>query len=1172
MDKLENAGISNFIVGQELVIDKLLFEKKYLNNQRKNKLKNGCKLNYYLNEKFNIFLGYDNFMRIVFKKKKILRDDKLKKKEKEYNKHRKINDPCYKDDKDSKGKSNKINNLIEKDFLHNNNIIDNIIDNSNKQISNVNTQENIHLIEKDYDKIKKEKMNEKITENKEYNYSKDISNLKYEEKYNITNKIENPLTCEKSQILKENYNNKLEVNDNNYMNKLEGKDYIEYKLHNNNNVLKEITNERILFQSDNIQKSLNNNYVNNVDLKDDNNEISDDFQELLSLSSSSSYSDTSDISNISPDLLCFEKQFKYIYDMYKQNDKNVFLFYNPPVCKCINKILKEKYFRKLNIKYPCLFNCSFNNDNKDIIKIEGNNEDNNKNENKLLTYSEISSDAVEIKLYAKAFFEFYFFEKYFYYCMNNKNMLNSFENFNDNIIKVYKEEKQEREIDNEIEKKDEYEKNIHKIYENDEENLDPQTSKTNSNKTEIKSISNFPFNTEEMLNLYFDKCLYKIIKRKSKICDNNACCGLLYIPYSYIVVILNRKVENLTYACNNLNIPSNTDIYYNNKKNVITVCTKNSEHEFFCYYCLKQNSHVKNILIYDVYFEGFIPFFKPILNLKNKKNQEKIFNYINYNKNINLSIVFFLTNSTKSKKKNLSECTSYYKSKCNSNIINEKKKKKKTEEKKEKEKGNEKEKTEEKKGKEKENEKEKIEEKKKMKKKSDKEIMKEDSGEDYYDEETLKKKYDEIKSMKLRICKIYNINHRNEYKSVNSKKIYSNLNNENEDDDIENYFSNICNGNEVINNMNIKMVVDKIIKIINKKDNICNEKCIYYNYNNCTMKNKDVQIYLCESINSFGFDRRPLCVKKREVILSSYVHFHKIINNYYIYKNSKYLDNIIKNELNEDVFKKGIMKNQILTLDSSIEKLQDNWYENDLSSILFKDNNVISKNNENENFNITNHNICCDKKGINLKSFSEEEKNKNKNINTDHVFNDTFFIFNDNSDLYTNEEYKKNKLENLNKVNENNRNKNIPNPNNYIWDKICTNFMQSLFNIYVCSYLMKQNNYNLSEIEKKKKKIFKEFPYEKKLSIIKKYYYYLFDIYKNRFNINLNKKEEDTIHENNWINEDSYLLNNISKKRKNDENIINKNSCEKDECNKKITNNINNENNDSHKSKKMKKV
>ncbi|CRH02706.1 conserved Plasmodium protein, unknown function [Plasmodium relictum] len=1147
MDKLENAYISNFIIGQELIIDKLLFEKNYLNNKRKNKVKNGDKLNYYLNEKFNIFLGYDNFMRTVFKKKKILKDDKLKKKEKGYDKCKKKNDSCYKNSKEHIEESNKIIKLIEeKKNVHNKNIIDN----NYEQSSSTNAKENTNRIEKRSSKTKKEHINDVLTL-KEDNYDKGMSNIKNKERQYITNKGEN--------------NNKLEIIDNN-KNKLEGKNYI--KLYNNDNIMKEKKNEIMTFQSDNIQKDLMdyNNYVNISDLKNDKNEISDYFQEISSLSPSSSYSDASEISNISPDMLCFEKQFKYIYDMYKQNDKNVFLFYNPPVCKCINKTLKEKYFRNLNIKYPCLFNCSFNNENRDIKKIEESNKEDNKNENKIFAYSEIASDAVEIKLYAKAFFEFYFFEKYF----NNRkydNVLNFYDNFDDNIIKECKEKKEKAEIENEIKKIDEQKKDMYKSYENDEANIDTKSNKTNDNINEIKDTSYFPFNIEEMLKLYFDKCLYKIIKRKSKTCDNNTCCGLLYIPYSYIVVILNRKVENLTYACNNLNIPSNTDIYYNNKKNVITVCTKNSEHEFFCYYCLKQNSYVKNILIYDVYFEGFIPFFKPILNLKNKKNQEKILNYINYNKNMNLSIVFFLTNSTKCEKKNLSDCSSYFKSKSYSNIMNEKKKK--TEKEKENEDENENK-----------NEREKIEEEKKeTKKENDTEEtkMKENFGKYFYDEETLKKKYDEIKSMKLRICRIYNINHRNEYKSINSQKKYLNLNNENEDDDIENYFSNICNGNEVINNMNIKMVVDKIIKIVNKKDNICNEKCIYNNYNNSNMKNKEVQIYLCESINSFGFDRRPLCVKKREVILSSYVHFHKIISNYFMYKNSKCLDNIIKNELNEDVFKKEIMKSQILKWEDNIEKSQIKQTENDLSSILFKDENFTSENIENENSNVANSNTYSDKKERFAWKIFSEEKNKNKNKCVDYIFNDTFFIFNDNSDLYTNEEYKKNKLENLSKVNENNRNKIIRNPNNYIWDKICTNFLQSLFNIYVCSYLMKQNNYSLYEIEKKKRNFFKKFPYEKKLSIIKKYYYYLFNIYKNRFDINLNKEEENTIHKNNWINEDSYLLNNNSKKRKNEENI-NKNDIkkffyDKDEYITKFTNNNNdNDNKNCHIDKKVKKI
>ncbi|ETB61784.1 hypothetical protein YYC_01602 [Plasmodium yoelii 17X] len=875
--------------------------------------------------------------------------------------------------------------------------------------------------------------------------------------------------------------------------------------------------------------------------------IFSDELESNNYTSSSYHSDTSEISNVSPDMVCFEKQFKYIYDIYKKNDKNVYLFYNPPVCKCTNKILKEQYFQNLYMQYPCLFNCSFNNDTQtekcDNIKhekttnfdeknncntnIEIKEEDINTKQDKMnitsenknskinnmnkISIGEVSSYAVELKLYAKAFFELYFFERYYdkiknYYTYPLERKLNNNDNDNNDSYKDIKNG-----VKSEVKNED-------------------QTNETiKSEKMTKEPITSLTKEDEDMLKTYFSKCLYKVLTNKSNTCNNNSCCGLLYVPYSYIIVILNRKVENLTYVCTNLKLPSNTDIYYNNKKNVITICTKNLEHEFFIYYCLKQDKYIKNIIIYDIYYDGFIPFFKPLVNLKSKKNQENIINYINYNKNVNLSIVFFLTQSRekendptqlkKSENKALNENNDQ---KCEiiQNIYSDK------------EKG--------------------INNEKNIVSDNVNGVSNEMRS-NYFNE----KEVEETKNMNFQICRIVNINHRigfklgtNTHANNSSSTIRMNVNKKNyhltsqrDENNIEDYFSNICNGNEVINNMNINMVVDKILKIVNKKDSMCNDKCIYHNYNKNNMKNKQVQIYLCEAINSFAFDRRPLCIKKRDITLSTYANFYKIINSYNPNKNQNKIHDIIKKHLDHDVFKKGIMKKNILLNCGYSSKVKDNKIcqieqvqTNEITKTIKKEIDYLSdgdedtsikKNiNENKTTNIDKQNesqICTENiSNITLKSekkniydTSDDEKIQTKE--TDNLFNEMFFIFNDNSDLYTYEESKQSRIDSINKINENNNiKKNNTFNRNPLWDMLSTRYLQALFNIYVCSYLIEQNNCNINSIEKKKKKKLKNIPYEYKTHIIKNYYYYLFKLYKSKFNVILEESEEDMIHKSVW--------------------------------------------------------
>ncbi|SBT49251.1 conserved Plasmodium protein, unknown function [Plasmodium ovale wallikeri] len=1075
------SGISNFLIGQELIIDKLLFEKKYLNNKRKNKVKNVKKLNYYLNDKFHLFLGYDHFINTIFKKKKILpcdlTDVKEKKKKKGCRGEEVFNVKNKAEgEKKSLGDDKKREDTSSRLKSENNDINDFKLkrENSGKKSNNSNNETVIFCKKKNG--IDKTSDDEDTQLDAKGNYrrvkqdgtkkdgfiDRDWKDMSNNEKKNIS--LDQPDSC----------------NDLLFCEKEKEKCKVVNEMVDTS--MKEKTSDLCdnQYGSKSKREEKDANYVNTLNLKEctDSNQYFYSLESVISFSSSSSCSEASDVSNISPDVLCFEKQFKYIYDMYRQNDKNVFLFYNPPMCKCTNKVLKERYFRCSNIKYPCLFNCSFSRDNIDTKvcaprpadgnaghnvggsaghnvggsadhNVGGNaghnvggsadhnvggsadhniggsadhnadgNADHNADHNadgnadhnadgnvdgntnvvsKRGSCSsggagrcgEVASDAVEMKLYAKAFFELYFFERGFEIGNDLKQKAHG------KVLRECREEKWEE---------------------------FPEREKQGE--------------VEKMLKAYFEKCLYKILKNKSKTCENSACCGLLYVPYSYIVVLLNRRVENLTYVCTYLNLPSNTDIYYNNKKNVITICTRNAEHEFFIYYSLKQNKYVKSILIYDVCFDGFIPFFKPLLNLKIKKNQEKILSYVNYNKNVNLSIVFFLTEKAGSPDgygdsgdslnggEIAAGCAADSAANSAANSANAR------------------------------------------------------IAQDLAAEKAAE---GSVRSMKLRICKIFNINHRNELKHAignksNAQKKYTHLKNEKEEDDIENYFSNICSGREVINNMNIKMIVGKIMHILNKKDNVCNEKCIYNEYNKCIMKNKDIHVYLCESLNCFAFDRRPLCIKKRDIVLSPYVHFHNLLNNYHFDKDTKKLHDVIKSQINRDVFKNGIM--------TSLEK--GKHFNNDEKLLL---------------------------------QSTEEDKNRNKY--TDSIFNESFFIFNDNSDLYTYEEYKKSRIDNISKSNEkiiSNRilKNTIDISNGKMWDMLCSQYLQGLFNIYVCSYILRQNDCSIMNTLKKKKKSLNLIPHEHKQRIIKRYYYYLFNIYKTKFNICLTKDEEEAIHQNIW--------------------------------------------------------
>ncbi|VWU50341.1 conserved protein, unknown function [Hepatocystis sp. ex Piliocolobus tephrosceles] len=1188
-----------------------------------------------------------------------------------------------------------------------------------------------------------------------------------------------------------------------------------------NNIIKNKTNKSF----NTCHNNSNNNY-------NDKNTGLESFEPIYSLSSLSVQSDKSDISNLSPDPLFLEMQFKYIYDLYRHNDQNIFLFYNPPICKCINKPLKEKYIRSLNNKYPCLFNCTLTHNNKngknvekcvdnsldnnyvdgdksdgnksdgnksdgnksdgnksdgnksdgnksdgnksdgnksggnknvsntdvskinvsdtdvvrtDITHSEGtqtnvtnieatgitaiNNHVNNNSEENLLTYGDIASCAVEMKLYAKAVFELYLFQKYYSnkemkngktnknkITSNDCNYFNSRYTKNKNCSTYVKKKRKKQEngyndkvktfissLNNKSSKKKKVNEKEQPIETNrngkirkkdnssggdssggdssggdssggdsgggdssggdsgggdddggDDDGGDDDGGDDDGGDDDGGDDDGGDCSEEEnfFLRTYFYKCLYKFLKKKSLTCNVKDCCGLLYVPYSYIVVLLNRKLENLTYICTELNLPSNTDIYYNNKKNVITICTLNLEHEFFSYYCLKNNSYVKNILIYDIKYEGFLPFFKPILNLKNKKNQDEIINYINFNKNAKLSIVFFLTKSGKKLKEDTceSEC-SFVKTNAVEQVVanvgtNVD-----------------------------------ISEESNVDISEDRNIkninmkVQENNmniGKNSTDEKDIynicvnskhDKNYKKLTNLKLRICKIYNINHKGEYKQNNS-----NINKNNEEDG-KVYFNNICNGREVINNMNINIVVENILKLISKKNNICHEKCIYNNYNKNIMKNKEIQIYLCEAINSFGFNRRSFSIKKREIINSSYVHFQKTIENYYLQKDSNKLTDIISYHLSQDVFKHGVMKQKMKLYcgdannpseqsktgqnktgqnktgqnktgqnktgqnkseqnkseknkkskeDKNEEnkneenkneenkneenkneenkneenkneenkseenkneenKNEENKSEENKSEENKNEENKNEENKSEENKNEENKSERSDVVNNNYKSVVDDEINgtnimssyeynkkekkkylftlieeiKAKDNNKTDPSNDNLFVFNDNPDLYNAKSDKEEKLNILIKENnlKNEFRKTIitsPSTDNKLWNDLCTKYLQALFNIYVCSYLLEEGNYSsklnkdktlvqyISNNAKTKENINNNqqtsSSYSYKLNIIKKYYYYLFDLYKQKFNIHLSTEEEKTLHEEVWKKENAYLLYNGERK------------------------------------------
>ncbi|ANQ10794.1 Uncharacterized protein PCOAH_00054000 [Plasmodium coatneyi] len=947
MDKLETPrGLSNLPIGQEVLIEKVLNEQKYEQDKRRGKKKTREdiqeKLHYYLNEKYDSFIGYNNFMNTLFKKKKVLRvshgrDDRRKRKEG----HPRREGSRHMAEAPSNENAPKVKCCGESDSSDGGRGGRPRTDRRSGDRRVVHPRD-AHVKDED-EEIPLQRDQRGENNNNKSGCSKAFKRSSSPQR----------CTCDCHQCSSS-------------LGAIDPSDRVD-----------NISDERV-------------------------DDVSDEQVDVVSSYSSASpahCSDVSDISNLSPDAFCFEKQFKYIYDLYKQNDKNVYLFYNPPVCKCVNKPLKEKYYRSLSRKYPCLFNCTFEGEegggktNRGEAPHTGEETQRGKeyqtkeepptgeesNDMKRLTYAEVASDAVEMKLYAKAFFELFLLQG----GANNRNEL--------------------------------------------------AADMTQPGKALLGEEE------RDMLKRFFNKCLRRIMRRKSPTCENSSCCGLLYVPYSYIVVLLNRKVENLSYLCSNLKLPSSTDMYYNNKRNIVTICTKNSVHEFFCYYSLRENPYIKNILLYDIFFDGFIPFFKPLLNLKVKKNLDKVMNYVSYNKGCNLSVVFFWSGGSgaggreEGVVEHEEESTSESSTTSNDN----------------------------------------------------------DNDNDNSDNEASK-------AMHLRVCKVININHPNEYKGMRSghqKKDKVSAD--------QQYFANLCNGSEVINNININMVVEKIVEIASRKESsLCEENCIFNRRNKMYGKKKNIQIYLCESINSFAFDRRPLFIKRREVTFSSFVHFQNIVKTY-LGGSRNSLDALIGRRMEEDVFDMGVRK------------------RNFLSSCHVEDENVAGGTTD----------VLVD--------------GERSNVDLDHLFNETLFFFNDNSDLYTYEEYKRGRLQSVGRGGDQDNKPSAEQQHNAagrmwmarsaahaerenLWDSLCTKYAQNLFNIYVCSFLTKQNSCKMvaSSIgaggEKKGCKVDK-MSYQERISFIKECYFHLFRFYKEKFRVSLKKEEEDILHRNNWASEDSLI-------------------------------------------------
>ncbi|GIX63583.1 serine/threonine-protein kinase nek2, putative [Babesia caballi] len=95
-----------------------------------------------------------------------------------------------------------------------------------------------------------------------------------------------------------------------------------------------------------------------------------------------------------------------------------------------------------------------------------------------------------------------------------------------------------------------------------------------------------------------------------RVCENDVCRGLLYVPHSLLEVPLNRIVSNGSQFVRHVPVPNDTDVYCGNMKHTLVICTTSPAHEVECLSAIRQ-SDMPDSLIYRVNASGFIPYFKP---------------------------------------------------------------------------------------------------------------------------------------------------------------------------------------------------------------------------------------------------------------------------------------------------------------------------------------------------------------------------------------------------------------------------------------------------------------------------------------------------------------------------------------------------------------------------------
>eukprot|EP00371_Babesia_bovis_P003486 XP_001612133.1 hypothetical protein [Babesia bovis T2Bo] len=101
--------------------------------------------------------------------------------------------------------------------------------------------------------------------------------------------------------------------------------------------------------------------------------------------------------------------------------------------------------------------------------------------------------------------------------------------------------------------------------------------------------------------------------KELRVCENDVCRGLLYIPYSMIEVPLNRTISNGSEFAKQVAVPDDTDVYCGSMKHTLVLCTTSRKHEEECLEAIRK-SNVPHTLVYDVRAPDFLPYFKKRLD------------------------------------------------------------------------------------------------------------------------------------------------------------------------------------------------------------------------------------------------------------------------------------------------------------------------------------------------------------------------------------------------------------------------------------------------------------------------------------------------------------------------------------------------------------------------------